>query len=701
MPTRFNPAPLLAPNSVAVIGASATPGKIGRAILENLVNAGYPGSVFPVNPKGGTLLGLPVYARIDDLPGPLDLAVLAVPPEACLEALTKLAALPTRAVIVVAAGFRETGPEGRRLEAQLAALARERGIALLGPNCLGVVNPHAKLNVTFGVSAPKPGAIGFFSQSGALCAAVLDWADGAAAGFSAFVSLGNKAVLDESDLLPALAADPNTKVILGYLESVEKGPAFMAAAAKATRKKPVVVLKAGATPAGARAAGSHTGAIAGADQAYQAAFKQSGVIRAEGMAELFNLALAFSTQPLPQGRNLAVVTNSGGPGILAADAAERAGLILVRPGLKTVTRLKKLLPPFAALYNPVDVIGDADAARLVAAVEIVARDPLVHSLLVMATPTAALSAPDLAERLIAASTTLKKPLAVVLMGEKSTREARQRLLEAGTPCHAFPEPAAAAISTMTAYAEHRRAPKPAPICARRDLAAAKAVVDRARDEGLTELVEFQARDLAKAYFLDVPAARLARTSDEAARIAAEIGFPVVVKIASPDISHKSDLGGVVVNLTDEAAVRKAFRDVTARIQRLKKDAFISGCLVQRMAPKGAKECIVGFARDPQFGPLVMFGLGGIYVEVLKDVSFRLAPLTVDDARAMLREIRAHPLLRGVRGEAAVNFRALEDVVLALSQMALDFPEILEAEVNPVFADARGALVADARVVLAP
>ncbi len=687
------------PENVAIVGASSHSGKIGNIIVDNMISAGFKGKILPVNPTAETILGLPVVKDIADLPRPLDLAVICVPPKSVLGALESLTTLPTRAVIIITAGFKEVGKDGYYLEEQVKNLAKEHDIALLGPNCLGLINPADGLNASFAVGQPLAGNIAFFSQSGALCVSILDWALGYNIGFSKFISLGNKAVLDEADMLSVLADDPKTKVILGYLEGVENGKRFMRVARRVSKQKPVILIKAGTTAAGAKAASSHTGAIAGSDSAYTAAFHQSGIIRCHDVATLFNLAAAFSTQPLPKGPNLAIVTNSGGPGILAADAAEHTDLTLARLSSATVDRLKDFLPPYASLYNPIDIIGDASAERYARTLEVVMQDERVHAVMVLLTPTAAVQVEETAQSMIDRARTSDKPIFGCFMGEKVVGKGRRMLQEAGIPCYAFPEPAVTAISSMYSYQVRIQRPAPVEVCYRRDLDKAAAIIRQARASGMNEIVEFQAQGLLKAYELPQPEARLARTSDEAVKAAERIGFPVVLKIASPQISHKSDVDGVRVNLNTAKDVRSAFMDITSRAQRLREDAFISGCLVQGMAPAGSKEVIIGFKRDSQFGPLVMFGLGGIYVEILKDVSFRLAPLSLSDAHEMIREIKSFPLLRGVRGEPPVNFKAIEDVLLIMSQLSLDFPEIEEAEFNPVLVSPREALVADVRVAL--
>jgi acetyltransferase len=690
---------LFYPGTVAVIGASAQPGKIGHTVIANMLQAGFKGTLIPVNPKATEIEGLKVVNRIPDLPQGLDLAVITVPRDAVLPALKELAAIGVRSVIVITAGFKEVGKEGYHLEQEMIALCKEHGIALVGPNCLGMINTGSGVNASFASGSPAPGKIAFFSQSGALCVAILDWALGENIGFSKFVSLGNKAVLSEAHMLEYLGQDDGTNVVLGYIENVEQGPMFLEWARKVSRKKPIIMIKSGTTAAGAKAASSHTGAIAGSDQAYTAAFRQTGVIRVADVASLFDFAQAFSCQPLPKGPNLAIVTNSGGPGIMAADATEKSKLQMARLSNEIIERLRAALPPYAALYNPIDVIGDAPASRYRDTLDIVIDDPMVHAILVLLTPTSSAEIEETARAIIDTAKKTDKPVFACFMGKMRIEPGRRMLQEAGVPCYAFPESAIKSIEAMYAYAAWRDKSEAEYAEVAGDKAKVEALLAGVRASGAREVVEFQAQEVLRAYNLPTPKTVLAKSSDEAVSAAEAIGYPVVLKIASPQISHKSDVGGVKVNLGDAEAVRKTFWDITSRAQRLRPDAYIAGCLVQEMAPKGVKEVIVGFKRDDQFGPLLMFGLGGIYVEILKDISFRLAPLSREDARNIIREIKSYMLLKGVRGEAPVNFDALENILLSMSQLSQDFPEIFEAEFNPVLVNSEKAIVADVRMTL--
>ncbi len=483
------------------------------------------------------------------------------------------------------------------------------------------------------------------------------------------------------------------------MENIEDGRAFMEQAVKVSMKKPVIMMKAGTTPAGARAASSHTGAIAGSDQACDAAFKQSGVIRVERLDELFNLAKAFSSQELPLGPNLGIVTNAGGPGILAADACGESEMRMPTFSPDTIGELQRMLPGYASLYNPVDLLGSADADSYHRAVRIVGHDPAVNSLLVIIAPSARLKMTEVAKAVATAVAEVNKPVFCCLMGRSNSEEARKIFADSGIPVYDFPKQAVRAMDSMHRYSAWKGRPPRTYMTPEHDIRSARSVVDAALRSGRSELVEFQARDIVTAYGLPTPESDLARSGNEAAAIAEQLGFPVVLKIASPEISHKSDIDGVRVGLTSAEDVKAAFWEITARAQRLKPDAYIAGCLVQQMASPGSREVIVGFRRDDQFGPLLMFGLGGVYVEILKDISFRLAPLSIEDAGDMVREIRSYMLLKGVKGGEPVDFEAITDVLIRMSCLAEDFPEIYEAEFNPVLVSSEEALVADARMTV--
>jgi acetyltransferase len=691
---------LFAPRAVAVVGASRDPDKVGYRVVENILKGGFEGPIYPVNPTAKEVLGVRVYPSLSDIGAPVDLAVIVLPAPLVLPTLETCAAQGIGAAIVISAGFKEVGGAGAQLEAALGKRVRELGVRVLGPNCLGLIVTDSKLNATFAKDMPPSGGIAFVSQSGALCTAALDWAVGLGIGFSALVSLGNKADLSEAEIIEALADDPKTRVIVGYLEAVEDGQRFLQVAGETSRKKPVVFFKAGTTEGGARAASSHTGALAGADRAYEAAFKQTGVIRARSLRELFDFARVFASLPLPRGNRIAVVTNAGGPGIVAADACEGGALQLAALSDSTVTALKRVLPPTAALHNPVDVIGDATAERYQAALEAVVADPGVDGVLALATPQAMTDLERFAQAVVQVGTGASKPVLAAFMAEASLKEANRILLRGGIPDFPFPDEAVKALEAMVRYAAGQaRPPLPARLPA--DRARAAALLGSAADRGIDALAESEAREVIAAYGFRGPRSARASSASEASDAAEQIGYPVVLKIISPQILHKSDVGGVRVGLANREAIHEAYAQMVARAGAAAPHASIDGVLVQEQVT-GGREVILGMARDPQFGPLLMFGLGGIYVEVLKDVAFRIAPLAGAEAEAMIREVRAFPILQGVRGEAPADLAALVQDILRLSQLVTDFPEISEIDINPLFVKpaGEGTVALDARIRLA-
>ena len=701
MSTSYDLNALFTPKQVAVIGASATEGKIGNTVIQNMLDAGYEGEIIPVNPRSTEILGLPVTNDASKLPKGLDLAVITIPSNFVLSSMEELVKIGVKSAIIITAGFKEVDEEGAKIEEQIRDLCIKNNVALVGPNCLGVINMNHKVNATFAPGQPLLGNIACFSQSGALFTSILDWALGEKIGFSKFVSLGNEAVLNESHVLEYLGDDPDTDVVMGYMENVLEGPRFMKAAKAVTRKKPVIVVKSGVSEAGAEAAASHTGSIAGADNAYSAAFKQTGIIRVESMSEFFDLAQAFSKAPLPQGPNLAIITNAGGPGIMATDAAEKTSLKLTQPSASTIESLRAELPAYASFRNPLDIGGDANAAVYKAGVKNMINEDEYDAALVVLTPTstAFTEMEDIAKGLVEIIKSTSKPVFPCFMGQERISIAEEIFKEADIPFFNFPEPAIKSIETMYQYAEWQKSEEATFVTPERDYDKANAIISKAVEKDASEIVEFQAQEILEAYKLPALASKLATTADEAAEAATKIGFPIVLKIASEQISHKSDVGGVKVGLNSAEEVHATFTEVVERAAKMRPDAKIDGCLIQEMVPAGCKELIIGFKRDPQFGPLLMFGLGGIYVEILKDISFRLAPLSKEDAHNIVREIKTYDLLAGVRGEESINFEALEDILLRVSQLAMDFPELLEADFNPLMINSERAYAADIRLAL--
>ncbi|HIP86909.1 MAG TPA: CoA-binding protein [Anaerolineales bacterium] len=688
------------PSSVAVIGASRDPEKLGYAVLSNLKEGGFKGTLYPINPKADEILGLKAYPSILDVPGPVDLAVLVIPYPFVPAVLEQCGQKGVPAVVVISAGFREAGREGLEREQELIEIARRYNIRLVGPNCLGVIDTATPLNATFAAGMPPAGPMAFMSQSGALGTAVLDLALAGRIGFSRFVSLGNKADVDEIDLLEAWEDDPASRVILIYVEGLKDGQRFMEVARRVTRKKPVVAVKSGVTRAGSRAVSSHTGSLAGSEAAYRAAFRQAGVIRAGSMERLFDYARAFAYQPLPAGDRVAIVTNAGGPGILATDALEHAGLRLARLKPETIESLTADLPSAASAANPVDVLGDALADRYEHALRLVLADPGVDAVIVIVTPQAMTQIEETAHIVGRIAQQTDKPILGCFMGEARIAAGVEVLRRYGVPNYSFPERAAEALAAMVAYRKEQERPIYPPERFDVDRDAVRRVLDKARSEGRVSIGDAEARVILEAYGFPVPPSRLAATPEEAIEAAEEMGYPVVLKVASPDILHKTDVGGVKLNLRSAEDVRDAFDLIMYRSTRYVPDARIWGCLVQKMVP-GGREVLIGMSRDPQFGPLVAFGLGGIYVEALKDVVFRVAPFSRQEAEEMIREIRSYPLLEGVRGEPPADHEAMVGALCRISQLVTDFPEIVELDINPlmVFNEGRGAVALDMRLVL--
>lgn len=692
------------PKSVAVIGASTSPGKLGYAVLENLVEGGYVdvGTIYPINPKADEILGQKAYPTVLDVPGDIDLAVVVIPYKFVPSILEECGKKNIPAVVIISAGFREAGMEGLERELELVEIAQKYKIRLIGPNCLGIIDTFTPINASFSAGTPPRGPMAFMSQSGALGTAILDWAQAGRLGLSKFVSLGNKADVSEIELLEAWAEDKNTKVILMYSEGLPNGQKFIEVAREVTKVMPVVAIKSGVTKSGSRAVSSHTGSLAGSEQAYQAAFQQAGVLRAPDMASMFDMALALGYQPLLKNDRIAIITNAGGPGILATDALERSGMSLARLEVETIHELEKFLPDAASAANPVDVLGDAKEDRYQFALDIVAQDPNVDGIMVVLTPQAMTEIAETAKAVGELSTKIDKPVLACFMGEAKVEEGIRVLRQYDVPNYSFPERASLAFMGMSQYRSIIERSDPVYEKFEVDIKAAKKVIDGAKADGRYAIGDAEAWDILTAYGLKIPKSILAKNADEAIELAAEIGYPVVMKIASPDILHKTDVGGVKVGLESADQVRDAYDLMIYRTERFLPEAQIWGCQVQEMAPPGGLEVLIGMNRDPQFGPLVTFGLGGIYVEALKDVTFRVAPFTRLDAQAMLSEIRSKALLDGVRGKPAVDKEAIVDVLLRMGQLVQDFPEIAEFDINPliVYPKEQGAIAIDMRLVLA-
>ena len=693
MTARASLSALFKAKSVAVVGASRDPSKVGGSVLANLRAGGFQGRIVAVNSRGGFVQGLVASSSLLDVDGPVDVAVIAVPAPAVLAVLKDCVAKGVQGVVVITAGFRESGAEGRDRERELRAWLRDQPLRLLGPNCLGWIRPSERLNLTFAPGMPKPGPLGFFSHSGALCTAILDWSRDHGIGFSLFASLGNQADLTETDLIEALAEDPQTRVILGYLEGVADGRKFFEALRAAAARKPCVLMKAGRTAEGARAVSSHTGALAGSDQAFDAAVTQAGAVRARSVEELFDLARALAVQPLPMGRRVVIVTNGGGLGILATDAARDSGLDVSPLDEAAQGRVGKVLPPQAALGNPVDLVGDATAARYGAALGALQGGDASH--VVLLTPQAATDPVGVGRAILGATRGWETPVLAVFAGGARVRPGIQVLEEGGIPCYPFPERAVRALAGMVTLTE-RRETRPGDVRFPADRDRAGSVLARLRATGVRRFGFLEGAPLLEAYGLRTVRGALARTPEEALEVAQTLGFPVALKVVSPDIVHKTEVGGVRLGLKSADEVGPAVAVMLARLRADRPDARIDGLLVQQMAPAGGKELLLGTVRDPQFGPLIMIGFGGIYVEILKDTMTRLAPLAPSEALAMVEELRMAPALKGARGEPAVDLGALAETICRFAQLAADFPELAELEVNPLLASPTGTLAVDIR-----
>ena len=686
------------PESVAVIGSSRIPGKVGHDIVSNLVRYEFPGRIYPINPKADEMLGLKVYPDILSVESDINLAVVVTPAKSVLSALDDCAKKGVKSAIIISAGFKEGGTDGAELEIELLKRAKELGMRIIGPNCLGVIDTYSNLNASFAADMPEKGNISFLSQSGALCTAMLDWALSEHVGFSKMVSLGNKCDIDETDILNAFAADEKTKVIIGYIEALSDGTRFMKAVKQISKTKPIIIAKSGSTSVGARAASSHTGSLAGSNMAYDVAFWQSGIIRANTMQELIDYALAFSYQPIPQNPGLLIVTNAGGPGILAADAAGLSGARLSDLDSQSKEELKSHLPPTASVENPIDILGDAKADRYDIVIEKAMKSDSVGGVLALLTPQSVTQVEETAKIVAAASKTSKKPVLASFMGKEGVASGLRILQKSNVPNYPYPERAVFAFQKMYHYKSWQASPYVPPETMDADDERVSSVVSTALEEGRNMLTHEEIYEVFSCYGIRSPKSIVARDGNGAVSCAEMIGFPVVLKVVSQQISHKSDVGGVRVGVRDSEGLRLAYQEMMDNCTAAVPDAFIEGVVVQEMIERG-KELIVGGQRDPQFGPMIMFGLGGIYVESLQDVSFRVAPLNLTDTTLMLREIRSFPILAGMRGEEPCDLEAIQKVILAISQLMERHPEIEEIDINPLKAlpFGKGALAVDGRV----
>ena len=691
--------PFFDAKGVAILGASTNPKKLSYGILENLVSYGYKGEVYPVNPNATEILGRKAYASIADVPDPVELAVVVLPVTVIMETMREIGERGIKAVVIITGGFRELGEEGAKVELAVKELARSYGMRVVGPNCVGTIDVRTGLDSTFIKGLPQAGPIAFISQSGAICGGVIDLIINSRIGFSHFASLGNEMDVTETDMLEYFAEDENVNVIAMYVEGIQDGPRFMEVARRVSQKKPIVFLKAGKNDAGAKAVSSHTGSLAGSYAAYQAALSQAGVVEVETISQLFNVAWALGTQPLPAGKRVAITTNAGGAAALAADSLAFNGFELAKISPEIQQKLRTKLNPSAQVSNPVDMLGSVSPEDYIWSLGNLDADESVDVLLPILVPQSLVDTLGVAKAWVEIGKQTNKTLLTCLMGERSTLESEQWLNMAGVPVFAYPDEAGRVLKGMQQYKQVLTKPPFNPIEARNidhnKMAAALALANGARAVG-----EYETRIMLEAYGIRNVPGDLAMDVDEALMIADKSGYPVVMKIVSEDILHKSDSGGIALNILNPEQLRVEYDAMLARIAQIEPSARIRGVMVEQMAPKGL-EVIVGMRRDPTFGPLMMFGLGGTMVELLKDISFKVAPLTSEDIDEMIENTLAGKLLKGYRSSAKADIKAVKDTIARLSQLSLDNPAISEIEINPliVYPEGQGAISLDSRAIM--
>jgi 4-hydroxybutyryl-CoA synthetase (ADP-forming) len=692
----------LSPKSIAIIGASDKRGSVGSTITSNIMN-GFTGTVYPVSPTRETVFYKKAYKTVLDIPKTVDLAVIVIKNTLVAGVLEECGKKKVKGVIIITAGFKEVDEEGAKREQQLKDIANKYKIQIIGPNCLGIMNldPKTMMNSTFLKITPKSGKIALVSQSGAICAALVEDASAQGIGFSAVISMGNKAQMSEVDVLKMLAEHKQTKVIVMYLEDMGNGQEFLKVCKNITKKlkKPVLVLKSGRSPEGAKAAMSHTGALMGSDEIYDALLKQSGAIRVDTMEELFDYATAFSKQPLPTAGGLVIVSNAGGPAIISTDACSKLGIRMakidsIRP------KIDEVIPPWGSSRNPVDIVGDADFNRFHNVLDRVLKHPKVGSVISMCTPSGTLNYDKLAEVIVSMSKKYKKTMLASLMGLDEGITNREILAKGDVPYYTYAEGAIRTLAAMIKFAIWVNTKEGKITKFKVNKAKAKKIFDKVKKEKRPNLLEEEGQQVLKAYGLPLPTSALAKNESDAVKIANKIGYPVVMKIASPQIIHKSDAGGVKVNLTNDKEIKDAFKKIIKNAKKYNKEAEIKGVLIVEMV-KGGKEMIIGSKLEPGFGPVIMLGMGGIYVEVLKDVTFKLAPVTNKEADDMISEIKTQKLLQGVRGEKPSDIVKLSECIQRLSQLVTDFKEIKELDMNPVLVmeKGKGCKILDVRIGL--
>ncbi|MGZ4846397.1 MAG: acetate--CoA ligase family protein [Halobacteriota archaeon] len=682
------------PRSVAVIGAAREEDKVGHSVLKNLLDANFQGELVPVNPNADEILGLKTLHTAKKV----DLAVIVVPAKIVPAVLEESTRVGVKAAIIISAGFRESGAQGAKLEAQIREIAKKYGIRIVGPNCLGIMSTGANLNASFASEYPDKGGISLISQSGAICTSFLEWAANESLGFDKLVSVGNKVDVAEAELLDYIARDPSTRVVALYVEGIDNGREFMQVSKEVSRLKPVIALKAGRTNMGAKAASSHTGALAGSDAAYDAAFKQSGILRVNSVDEFFDAAKAFSRCPIPKIPGVAIITNAGGPGVLASDASAECGVPLANFTKETIEALRNALPQESNIYNPIDILGDAKPRRYVATLEIILADQNVGGVILLLTPQAMTEPEETANLINSMSSHTSKPIITSFIGGKELNNAREKLTRGSAANFDSPETAVRAARNLIKFREIATSSKGAPTqLTSGQNRAALLRLEGVRSEGRTTLTEEEGKDVLRAYGIKTPRETVVTRRDKVIQAAREIGYPIVMKVSSPDIAHKTDVGGVITGISSDRAAKNAFDQIYANINKRMPQARIGGVIIGEMVE--GEEVIVGVTCDPQFGPFITFGLGGLYVEVLKDVSHRLAPITVAEAKQMISEVRSYPILLGTRGRKALDINAVADTIVRVSQISQDFEEIQEIEINPLMVQENGCIAVDALVVI--
>ncbi|MEM2298136.1 MAG: acetate--CoA ligase family protein [Thermofilaceae archaeon] len=695
---------LLRPHNVAVIGASRDPSKIGYQVLKNILSSGFRGRVYAVNPNASEILGVKCYPSILDVPEPVDLAVVTVPAKLVPQVVEECGRKGVKAVAVISSGFKEVG--NIELEKQLVETARKHGIRILGPNIVGVCDSITPINASFCQGTPIRGSIAFISQSGALSIALVGWTALKGVGLSALVSLGNKADLNEVDFIGFFGHDPHTKVVTAYLEGIESGRRFMEVASKIALLKPILVLKVGRGERALGAIMSHTGSLAGADAVVDAALEQCGVIRAPTFIELFDWAVALAQVPLPLGENVVIITNGGGAGVMATDAAEQYGVKLMDIPSDLAERFRKYMPPFGSVYNPIDLTGMATEEWYKGAILEALKDERVHAVIVLYCHTAVTNPKAIADAILEAKREAgsPKPIIVSLIGGEECLKEIERLTSEGVPAYESPEKAVAAMGAVYKYKRLRERllkGKTYPTL-HVDRAGARSIVEKALAEGRNALTPFEAAQLAKCYGIPVLEKRLTTSEEEAVRVAEEIGYPVVLEVESPQIIHKTEVGGILLDLKSSEEVAKGYKTIMTNVKEKAPHAEVKGIVVRRMAPRGL-EVLVGMHRDPFFGPVIAFGSGGILVELVKDVVFRVAPVSLEDAEEMVKKTKAYMMMSGFRGQAELDVNAVIDTLLRVSQLAMDVPEISDIDINPLFVyeKGKGGLAIDVKVLLRP